>query len=306
MISFFHKTIKEKRLNPIESFIPGSWILVENPNEEEIQRLVREFNLDEGLLKDGIDPYEVPRMETDNGSIYLYTRVPYKGTGSVATVPILIVLGENFFMTISAFSLPMFNSMSGGEEELNSTEKTAMLIKAMVETTHSYNGILTDIRKKMRGASALLEDISNKEIAQLVLYESIINDLLSALVPTNIIISNLLSGKIFALSENEHELIEDIFLGIGQLIELSQSTLKNTVNIREAYSTIMTNNLNRVIKLLTILTIVLTIPMIISGFLGMNIPVPLADSPYGFILTVGISIAISIGLFYILKKKKWL
>jgi magnesium transporter len=196
--------------------------------------------------------------------------------------------------------------MSGGEEELNSTEKTAMLIKAMVETTHSYNGILTDIRKKMRGASALLEDISNKEIAQLVLYESIINDLLSALVPTNIIISNLLSGKIFALSENEHELIEDIFLGIGQLIELSQSTLKNTVNIREAYSTIMTNNLNRVIKLLTILTIVLTIPMIISGFLGMNIPVPLADSPYGFILTVGISIAISIGLFYILKKKKWL
>ena len=94
MISFFHKTIKEKRLNPIESFIPGSWILVENPNEEEIQRLVREFNLDEGLPKDGIDPYEVPRMETDNGSIYLYTRVPYSGTGSVATVPILIVLGE--------------------------------------------------------------------------------------------------------------------------------------------------------------------------------------------------------------------
>jgi len=306
MVSFFHKTAKEKQLSLLESFAPGSWVFVESPDEEEIQRLSREFNLDEGLLRDGIDPYEVPRMETDNGSIYVYTRVPYKEKGTTATAPVLIILGENFFMTVSAFPIPLFDRLSETENEVNSTEKTAMLIKVMAEIISSYNGVLTDIRKKVRGASALLEDISNKEIALFVLYESIINDFLSALIPTNTIISNLLSGKFFSLSEDEHELVEDVFLGIGQLVELSKSTLKNAVNIREAYSTIMTNNLNRVIKLLTALTIVLTIPMVISGFLGMNVPVPFSDSPYGFFLLVGISAAISIGLFYILKKNKWL
>ena len=306
MVSFFHKTAKEGQLSLIDSFVPESWIFVESPDEEEIQRLTREFNLDEGLLKDGIDPYEVPRMETDNGSIYVYTRVPYKEKGPATTAPVLIVLGEEFFMTVSASPIPLFDRLSETEGELNSTEKAAMLIKVLAEIISSYNTVLTDIRKKVRGASALLEDISNKEIARLVLYESIINDFLSALIPTNTIISNLLSGKFFSLSEDEHELVEDVFLGIGQLIELSKSTLKNAVNIREAYSTIMTNNLNRVIKLLTALTIVLTIPMVISGFLGMNVPVPLSDSPYGFFLMIGISAAISIGLFYILKKNKWL
>jgi magnesium transporter len=78
------------------------------------------------------------------------------------------------------------------------------------------------------------------------------------------------------------------------------------VNIREAYSTIMTNNLNRIIKLLTALTIVLTIPMVVSGFFGMNVPVPLSDSPYGFFAMIGVSVVISVGLFYLLKKNKWL
>jgi len=306
MISVFHKSNKESQLSLLDSFVPGSWVLMEAPDEEEIARVAREFDLDEGLLKDGIDPYEVPRMETDNGSIYVYTRVPHKEKGAAATAPVLIVIGGDFFVTVSASPIPLFDALAEKEEELVSTEKTAMLIKVLSEIILSYNNVLTDIRKKVRGSSALLEDISNKEIAQLVLYESVINDFLSALIPTNTIISNLLSGKFFDFTEEEHELVEDVFLGIGQLVELSKSTLKNTVNIREAYSTIMTNNLNRVIKLLTALTIVLTIPMVISGFFGMNVVVPFADSPYGFFLMIGISAAISIGLFYLLKKNKWL
>ena len=306
MISIYHKSIKDHQLKKMDRFSPGSWIFVENPNEEEIHRLSDMFGLDDGLLRDAIDPYEVPRMETDQGIIYVYTRVPHQEGGSVTTTPVLVVLGGDFFMTVSASPLSLLNKIVEKNEDLYTTHKTAMLIRVFSEVVSSYNAVLTETQKKVRGASSLLESVSNKEIMQLVIFENVMNDFLSALIPTSAIISNLLSGKLLELHEEDHELVEDLFLGTGQLIELSKSTLKTIVNIREAYSTIMTNNLNRVIKILTALTIVLTIPMMISSFFGMNVVVPLADNPYGFWMIFSISVAISAFLVYILNRNKWL
>jgi magnesium transporter len=305
MIEIYHKTIRDSELNLIDQFTPGSWIFVEKPDEEELHRLTA-FGLDIGLLKDGIDPFEVPRMEVDGDAIYVYTRVPHQEGEIFTTTPVLVVLGADLFMIVSAAPLPIIRRMIEKGNDLQSTQKITMLIRVFSEIVSSYNGVLTDIRKRVRGVSSSLEDISNREIAQLVSFENVMNDFLSALMPTGSIISNLLSGKLFDLREEDHELVEDLFLGIGQLIELSKSTLKTVVNIREAYSTIMTNNLNRVIKILTALTIVLTIPMMISGFFGMNVAIPFAESPYGFWIIFAISIAISASLIYFLNKNKWL
>jgi magnesium transporter len=306
MIDIYHKSITDEKLVRTERFVPGSWIFVEKPDEEELHRLADTFDLDDGLLKDGVDQYEVPRMEVDGEAIYVYTRVPHQEGGVVTTTPVLVILAPDLFMTVSAAPLPLLRKIVEKSGEVHSTQKITMLIKVFSEMVSSYNGVLTDIRKRVRGASSSIENISNKEIAQFVSFENVMNDFLSALIPTGSIISNLLSGKFFDLREEDHELVEDLFLGIGQLIELSKSTLKTTVNIREAYSTIMTNNLNRVIKILTVLTIVLTIPMMISGFFGMNVAIPFSDSPYGFWVIFTISIAISASLFYFLNKNKWL
>lgn len=306
MIAIYHKSIKDARLKKVERFSPGSWMFVENPSEGEIHSLADTFGLDDGLLRDAVDPYEVPRMEVDQGVIYVYTRVPYQEGDTVTTTPILVVLGGDFFMTVSAIPQPLLNRIVERHDDLYTTHKTAMLIRVFSEIVAAYNTVLTDIRKRVRGASSSIENISNKEIIQLVVFENVMNDFLSALIPTNTIISNLLSGKFFELHEEDHELVEDLFLGTGQLIELSKSTLKSVVNIREAYSTIMTNNLNRVIRVLTALTIVLTIPMIISSFFGMNVPVPFADSPYGFAAIFLVSIMISSFFVYILNRNKWL
>lgn len=306
MISTYHKSIKDAQLKKVDLFSSGSWIFVENPTEDEIHSLSDTFGLDDGLLRDAIDPYEVPRMEVDQGIIYVYTRVPYQEGDSVTTTPVLVVLGGDFFMTVSAIPLPLMNKIIEKHNDLYTTHKTAMLIRVFSEIVSAYNTVLTDIRKRVRGASSSIENITNKEIIQLVVFENVMNDFLSALIPTSTIISNLLSGKLFELHEEDHEMVEDLFLGTGQLIELSKSTLKSIVNIREAYSTIMTNNLNRVIRVLTALTIVLTIPMIISSFFGMNVPVPFAGSPYGFWIILFVAVAISSFLVYILNRNKWL
>ncbi|MDD4931132.1 MAG: magnesium transporter CorA family protein [Candidatus Colwellbacteria bacterium] len=293
-------------MNKIDQLRPGSWVLVEEPTTEELRELAESMSLDEGLLRDGIDPYEVPRMETDSGNIYVYARTPHQEGEMMTTAPLLVVLGSDFVMTVSGHRSPILRKMLGPEENLHTTQKVAMLIRVFSEVVSSYNIFLTDMRKRVRGVSSNLEDITNRDIMQLVMFENIMNDFLSALIPMNSIISNLLSGKFFKMYEQDHEIIEDLFLGIGQLIEIAKSTLKTTVNIREAYSVIMTTNLNKVIKMLTALTIVLTIPTMISSFFGMNVMVPLSQSPYGFSIVVIITVAIAGGLIFIFNRNNWL
>ena len=116
----------------------------------------------------------------------------------------------------------------------------------------------------------------------------------------------MLSGKHFKLYEEDKDLIEDLLLSNTQLIELSQNNLRTIVNIREGYSTIMTNNLNRIIKLFTSLTVILTIPTMIASIYGMNINLPLANNPLAFIIIMTSIIIISIILLIIFIKNDWL
>ena len=95
-------------------------------------------------------------------------------------------------------------------------------------------------------------------------------------------------------------------MSTGQLIELCKGTLKTSVNIREAYSTIMTNNLNRVIKFFTALTVIMTIPMIVGGFYGMNIKLPFGNHPLAFFGVIGVTILIIATILTIFVKKKWI
>ena len=133
-----------------------------------------------------------------------------------------------------------------------------------------------------------------------------LNEFLSDLIPTNSIINTLLANRNFKFTEDERDLLEDIKLSNNQLIELSKANLKTIVNIREAYSTIMTNNLNRVIKLFTSLTVLLTIPTIIASIYGMNVQLPFADQSWVFAGIIGLIILILAGLSLIFIRNEWL
>ena len=148
--------------------------------------------------------------------------------------------------------------------------------------------------------------IKNKDIVLFVQYENMLYDIESALVRINAILLTLLPGKIIKLSPSEHALVKDLNLDNDQYIEITKENLRSITNIREAYSTIMTNNLNRVIKLFTSLTVILTIPTIIGTFYGMNVKIPYQASPYAFMFIVSITILLSLiglAIFFI---KDWL
>lgn len=310
MITYYQKSVTDKKLKTLDSFRVGTWLYIEKPIDAELDLLVKDFGLDRGLLNDALDLYEVPRVEIEDDILYIFTRIPYtekEGANErIITSPLLVAVGKDFLMTLSSKSLPFLEKFSTGKINFSTTQKTRLLLQIFSEIDGAYNGFLNTISRNVRGTHVQLERIDNKDIVRLINFEVVLNEFLAALVPTSALLKNLLSGKFLKLYERDEDLVEDLFLGSGQLIESCKSNLKNIVNIRQGYSTIMTNNLNRVIKLLTALTIVLTVPTIVASLYGMNVRLPLGDSPFAFWWVVGGIGAFSAAILGIFAKNRWL
>jgi magnesium transporter len=308
MIKYYYRNGngKDKEIKELESYRTGSWIYVEDPTREEINQLVEEFDLEEGHLHDALDEYEVPRLETEGKTKYIFYRFVYSEGSAVETAPILFIINDKFFITLSKEPLPFLKKFLAQSLPFQTKQSTKLLLQLIFQINTTYNTMLNNISKRVRGLSVRLENFKNQDILQFVKFESILNEFMSNLVPNNTVLHQLFTRKNIVLDEDDKDLVEDILLSTNQLMEISRSNIKNIVNLREAYSTIMTNNLNRVIKLFTSLTVLLTIPTIISSIYGMNVNLPFDQSPFAFMGIIIIIIAISSALFYLFNKRQWL
>ncbi len=308
MVKIYYRDAKTKQIQVLNEFRPGSWIHVEHPTRDEIEYLEENFKLEDGLLRDATDIYEVPRLEVEEGIVYIFSRYAYSDEANTSTSPILIALGKNFTITVTAGDFPYlekFLNLKNGHA-VATAQRVRMFIEMFNILNGSYNTILQNINKKIRSISIQVDKLDNKDIIQFVNFETVLSDFTSALVPSGAVLKSLLSGKFIKLSEDERDLMEDLALTNGQLIEISQANLRSIVNIREAYSTIMTNNLNRVIKLFTSLTVILTIPTMIASIYGMNVPLPFQGSPFVFLGIIAGLIIISVALILVFIRNRWL
>lgn len=305
MINILYRSTKDAGYQKLDEFKVGSWILAEECSKSDMKKIESMLPVNHDLMKDALDPYEVPRIEQEEGVTYVFTRAPFKDQDQTSTTPVLIVIGEDFVLTVTLMKTSFIEKFLEKKVDFYTTQKAKLFFQLFFEINMAYNSFLTDIRKEMNRFSVNFSHISNKDIVRFVSFENTHNEFLSALIPTDAVLERLLSGKYFSLYKKDKDLVEDLLLSIRQLIELGRSNLKSISNIREAYSTIMTNNLNRVIKLLTALTIVFTIPTMVSSFFGMNVPLPL-DGPGAFGLIFGGTIALSVAILIIFAKKDWI
>lgn len=307
MIKIYYKNIKENELKTLRQFRVGAWMYVEDATEAELQLLAEKFQLEHDLLKDVTDLYEAPRLEVEGNVLYIFTRFAHHDEGHITTVPILFVVSQDFITTIAEYSIPQLEKFTA-KKNVYTTQKTKLFLQLFMHVNGLYNQYLNNINRQLRTINIQFESekISNKDIIQFVSFENVLNDFLSALIPTSSILQNLLSGKYLRLYEEDKDLIEDLLLSNQQLTEMAKSNLRTIVNIREAYSTIMTNNLNQVVKLLTSLTILFTVPTMIASLYGMNVRLPFDQHPYAFFGILAVILTISFMLFLIFTRKRWL
>ena len=307
MITHYFRTIKDTELKVLDASRTGVWTHVIKPTDEELAELVDLYALDEAILEDARDFFEVPRLERSQGATYFFTRYPYDDPEEDAeTAPLLIVMGESFVLTVALREVPQFKRFVTGKEVVHTTQKAKFFIQLMTALTDSFERKLVRLRRSVHRDRAKLRVITNRDIKRLVDYEHELNDMVAAIVPTNVWLQTVTKGNYMQLYNEDVELMEDLMIANSQLVDSARSVLKTIQNVRSATEAILTNNLNATIRTLTIITILLTIPTIISSLYGMNVPLPLMDHPLAFWLVIVAILAVVAGVMWIFKKSRWL
>ncbi len=308
MITHYFKTVQDSELKELATPRTGVWTHVTAPSEEEIGQLLQDYNLDEAVLEDAQDFFEVPRFERSGGVNYFFTRYPYDA-GQAAegtTAPLLIAVGESFVLTVALREVPQLSGLLDKPETVVTTQKTKLFITMLERLTTSFDRELTRLRRAVHRDRVKLRRIGPREIQRLVNYENELNDIIAAVVPTNAWLDQVMKGNYIQLFNEDVEMMEDLTIANKQLIDSSRQLLVTIQNVRNASEAIMTSSLNTTIKTLTLLTILLTIPTIVASLYGMNVELPgQAVSGMFWLIVSLILVVVGIAL-YLFKRNNWL
>ncbi len=303
MLSYITRAESGTPVQSSDRYHEGAWAYVASPTPAELDELVGMLGVQADLLQDALDPNEVPRLQQEQDVVYFFVRVPAGHGAQMHTVPLLIAVGPKFFLTLSAEHLPFLDKFPAGEIQFATEWRTQLLLKVFMHTTAAYQYALNDIGRRVRGSLAADKPITNDDIVRLVAYEGILNDFLGSFSPMHTMLGTVTSGKVIKVYDEDKDLYEDAVLGAGQVVEALKAQLKTTVNYREAYTLITTNDLNRFIKMFTVLTLIMMVPNLITSFWSMNMSLPFQHASHAFTVIVTITLSAIGTLAYIFRRK---
>jgi magnesium transporter len=307
MISYYYKNIRSKNLSVVDEYKHGAWVCVENPTEEELESLVNRFDLDAGHMEDALDEDEMPRLEREGSLTYIFVRYAYTNDDlELTTAPLLFVVGPDLLITVALNSLPRLQRFTSGKIEFSTTQRTKLVLQILDQIVDQYEVFINNISRQIKLIRMRLRshDVANQDFVDFVLIEDELNEFLSAMLPTTAILRRLMLGRHIPLFEEDQELVEDLLLNNEQSIEGCRSNVKSIINIREAYSTIASNNLNRSMKILTAATVVIALPNVLYGMFGMNVPLPFQHQPWMYIVILLLTIVLTVSVFALGRAKK--
>lgn len=302
MIEYLHST--GEAIAPIQTLRSGSWLRCERPTEQEVSELLT-LGMDEDMISDALDPHEVPRIEFDDEWTYLIARLPDTDDDfNDFTTPILFGIHKEYVVTLSRDSLGRLWQPFIDKARVR-TSRRIELVVAMIEAVSSqYQRRVATINRQMRAATDDIHTLRARDIVTLTEYERKLNDYLDALLPMNWAIERLIANRSLRLKDDDKDDVEDISIDLEQVISRCKSLLRTITNVRDSYRAVMDTRLNETIQLLTVITVALTIPTMVAGLYGMNVPLPAAESPVTFWVVIGGSAlaALAIG-YYFLKRR---
>jgi magnesium transporter len=221
------------------------------------------------------------------------------------TTPLLFVLGKKQLLTVSRDSLRRLWQPFIDSTRVSTAQQTKLFVFMMEAIATQYQSRVASINRQMRAVTSDITNLDPKDISTLVEYERKLNDYLDALIPANTALETLLNGKLLRLYDDDKDLVEDLSVDLEQVITRCKSLLRTIVNVRDSYRAVMDTRLNETIRLLTVITLALTIPTALAGLYGMNLNLPGNEaSPHMFWVIVAIS-SLSAGAlsYYFLKKR---
>lgn len=309
MREIFFKDIKTEKLERIESLRDGCWINIENATKEDLEFVMNLTGFKFADLDDVFDPLELPRVERLNGSLLVFVRdVQHNSeiSSAIYTIPLAIIVTGKYFITISLDKSDLIKSIIDSQAiTFSTTQRSKFLIYILLSISKNFTKKVKSIRDNVLFQKKKFEEVESVDILNLVESEEILNNYVATLVPMKNVFEVIASGDYIDLYSYDHDLIQDMIISIRQSVDICTISIKSIRNLRESYEILFTNKLNRSIRLLTSLTVVLTIPTMIASIYGMNIGLPFENSPFAFTYVMIISVIVSLLITIILYKNKW-
>ncbi len=312
MIKIYNSDIDTNELNQIKKIEKGSWISMINPTEEEVNKICQEVKIKEDFIRYSLDYEEKARIdeEDEDGTILFVVDVPIiekeKESEIYTTMPLgMIVVRDEYFITVSLKKNYIIDSFEKKRVKGFSTyKKSRFLLQIMYTNAAHYLTYLKQINKETEIAESILKNsMKNRELLKLLSLEKGLVYFTTSLKSNEVVMEKTLRGKILKLYDEDEDILEDAIIENKQAIEMSKIYTDILNGTMDAYASIISNNLNGVMKFLTSITIILAIPTLIASLWGMNVPVPLQNHPLGFPILVIISILVTLIAVLILKRR---
>ena len=305
----YYKSINEE-LVCYDDYEEGVWVNLINPSEEEIKYVCNIASLDAELIRPALDEEERSRIETDNGQTLILVDIPIvenEGNGKVySTIPLGILLTKDCTVTVCLKESAILNDFINRRVKSFFTHyKSRFVLQILFRNAALYLQYLRQIDKITNQIETdLQKSMKNKELTQLLQLEKSLVYFSTSLKSNKSVFEKMLKLDAIKKFEEDRELLEDVIIENKQAIEMTGIYSSILSGMMDAFASIISNNLNIVMKTLTIITIALAIPAMISGFFGMNVPNFMSASPAAFPVIIGISVILSVFTTYILIEKK--
>jgi magnesium transporter len=307
MLTIYKTT--EQGLEQLDSMANGTWVKAVDPTPEEIQKLV-DWGIDTDSINYSLDLDEMPRLERDDEYTFILLRIPHSQPEAdipFITIPLGIMIKGNTIVTICRYDKEMFKILANGKYRLLKTGKRyRFALYIFLETATRYLMHLREINRMTETIEDQLQKSTrNREVLELLKYQKSLTYFATALRSNEVMMERVQRTQIFNYYEDDQDLLEDVLTENQQAIQMTSINTEILSSMMDAFASIISNNLNGVMKALAAITIIINVPAVVAAFYGMNVALPGEAHPLAFLTVIGISLSLTALATFIFYKRDW-
>lgn len=314
MLEYFLSN-SENKLSKISKLTAGCWINMVSPSEEEVQLTAEKLKIPVNLFKNPLDYDERSRIQKIDSIITIIVNFPYStfdnsGFPLFETFPIGIIITDEYFITICSKQTPILEDFKDGkilDFSFSTLKKQQFALQILFSISFYYLKYLKQINQKTNEIEMeLQQSLKNKEIYTFLALEKSLVYFTTSLKSNKIVLEKMSRQIQIKLDKEDKELLIDVMIENHQAIEMAETYSSILSGMMDAFASVISNNLNIVMKFLTSITIILALPTIVASFYGMNVDLPFQHHPYAFYLILIVVAVLSFITTIIFWKRKFL
>jgi magnesium transporter len=290
--------------------VNGCWINAINPTPEEIAQ-IHALGVPQDYITYPLDLDERARTERENGELLIVLRIPYfQGVSAdvpYSTIPLGIILTDQYILTVCKMENEIVKEFTYGRiKDLTTSKRLRFVLRLLLFTATKYLMYLREITKVVDALEDQLQQSTrNKEVLELLKYQKSLTYFTTALKSNELMMERLQRSQLLRTYPEDEDLLEDVLTENQQAIEMTNITSNILSSMMDAFASIISNNLNGVMKFLAAITIVLSLPPMVYAFFGMNVHLPFEVQPWAFIFIFLLSLGLTFLAVYLFWKRDW-